>query len=78
MWIKAALELIGLDVIIEDISQPMASTGGVTNEINTTPGLQHHDLVSNREQRTGVAEQILDYIFSRQAAKRVFAREVDR
>jgi len=62
------LELIGLDVISEDISMPLSQNGGVINEVNTTPGLHHHDLVANKESRAEVAAQILDYIFSKQAS----------
>jgi D-alanine-D-alanine ligase-like ATP-grasp enzyme len=58
------LELIGLDVISEDISLSFEETGGVINEVNTTPGLHHHDLVANKSSQTNVPEQILDYIFS--------------
>jgi cyanophycin synthetase len=62
------LELIGLDIISEDISLPLQENGGVINEINTTPGLHHHDLVADEMSRTDVAGQILDYIFSKQSA----------
>jgi len=62
------LELIGLDVISEDISMPLSQNGGVINEVNTTPGLHHHDLVANKENQANVAAQILDYIFSKQSA----------
>jgi len=66
--IDFGLELIGLDVISEDISLPLSQNGGVINEVNTTPGLHHHDLVANEESRVDVAAQILDYIFSKQSA----------
>jgi len=62
------LELIGLDVIVDDIGRPLHETGGVINEVNTTPGLHHHDLVANRSCRTEIAEKILAYIYAKKAA----------
>jgi len=35
-------EFAGVDVITPDISRPLAETGGVINEVNTTPALHHH------------------------------------
>jgi len=63
--VDLGLELIGLDIMSEDISLPLRENGGVINEINTTPGLHHHDLVSERMDRANVAPQILDYIFAK-------------
>jgi cyanophycin synthetase len=35
-------EFLGVDVIAPDPSRPLAETGGVINEVNTTPALHHH------------------------------------
>lgn len=35
-------EFAGVDVITPDISRPLAETGGIVNEVNTTPALHHH------------------------------------
>jgi D-alanine-D-alanine ligase-like ATP-grasp enzyme len=35
-------EFLGVDVITADPSRPLAETGGVINEVNTTPALHHH------------------------------------
>jgi cyanophycin synthetase len=35
-------EFLGVDVITPDPSRPLAETGGVINEVNTTPALHHH------------------------------------
>jgi len=62
------LELIGLDVIVDDIGRPLQETGGVINEVNTTPGLHHHDLVANRACRTEVGEKVLRYVYAKNKA----------
>ena len=38
----AGSELVGVDIITTDISKPLIETGGVINELNTTPALHHH------------------------------------
>src|SRR5688572_17491425 len=35
-------EFMGVDFITPDPTQPLESSGGVINEVNTTPGLHHH------------------------------------
>ncbi|MEH6458047.1 MAG: hypothetical protein V7749_17085 [Cocleimonas sp.] len=60
------IELAGLDIISTDISKPLSETGGVINEINTTPGLHHHALVSDQNKthvnKTLVGSLVLDYM----------------
>ncbi len=56
------IELAGLDLITTDISKPLSETGGVINEINTTPGLHHHSLVSDEDAILPVGGLVLDYI----------------
>lgn len=60
------IELAGLDIISTDISKPLSETGGVINEINTTPGLHHHALVSEHNKMTPVGSLVLDYLLQQQ------------
>jgi len=59
------LEVVGLDVLTTDISLPLSATGGVVNEINTTPGLHHHYLISDRSRIVPIADAILAYVLRR-------------
>lgn len=65
--IAAALqvELAGIDMICRDVARPLSATGGVINEVNTTPGLHHHYLVANRDPSTSVAAEILEALLTR-------------
>jgi len=56
------IRLAGHDVITTDISRPLAETGGVFNEVNTTPGLQHHYLIDRPEHAFPVMERLLDVL----------------
>ena len=58
------IQLAGIDVLTPDISAPFAAGAGVINEVNTTPGLHHHVLVSNEEQRLPVGELVLDRLLT--------------
>jgi D-alanine-D-alanine ligase-like ATP-grasp enzyme len=58
------LRFAGLDLLTSDIAAPSPATGGVIAEINTTPGLHHHVLVAEREQRAPVAAVVLDHVLS--------------
>jgi cyanophycin synthetase len=60
--LQYGIELAGLDIITTDINRPLSETGGVINEINTTPGLHHHSLVSDHSMITPVGSLVLDYI----------------
>lgn len=42
------IRLLGLDLLSDTVSVPLAESGGVVNELNTTPALHHHTLVANR------------------------------
>ena len=53
------VRLAGVDIITTDISQPLDVTGGVVNEVNTTPGLHWHYLVAADSPRVPVAEIIV-------------------
>jgi cyanophycin synthetase len=58
------LRLAGVDVLTPDVTAPLAVTGGVINEINTTPGLHHHVLVAGPRADVPVPAMILDHILS--------------
>ncbi len=53
----------GLDVICKDIGAPLTTDNGCINEINTTPGIHHHYLISNPAAGTPVAELVLRHLF---------------
>lgn len=54
------IKLAGVDIITSDISIPLEESGGVINEINTTPGLHHHHLVAEFEDRAVVGVNIMN------------------
>jgi cyanophycin synthetase len=54
------IRLAGIDLITPDISRPLDETGGLINEVNTTPALHHHYLIDNPEHTVPVAERLLD------------------
>lgn len=60
------LELVGVDLITPDVSQPLEKVGGVINEINTNPGIHHHYLINNPDKGVPVAQRILEYILAKQ------------
>ncbi len=59
------LEFGGLDIITSDLSVPLEESGGIINEVNTTPGLHHHMLIAEEEQKVPVATMVLEYIFKK-------------
>lgn len=60
---QLGIDLAGIDIIAPDISRPAESQVFVMNDINTTPGIHHHYLVSEQSPTNNVAEQILKYVF---------------
>lgn len=54
----------GVDMMLEDHRVPLARSGCVINEINTTPGLHHHCLIANPEAETRVSTCIMNHIFN--------------
>lgn len=58
------ISFAGLDIITTDITVPLEQSGGVINEINTTPGIHHHYLISSPENATPVAQLLLEYMFN--------------
>ncbi len=59
------IQLAGVDILTTDISRPLQETGGIINEVNTTPGLHHHYLIKNEDQAVPVANIILDYLLKK-------------
>ncbi len=55
--------LSGVDLMMTDCTLPLNESGCVVNEINTTPGLHHHALVSNSTQGISIAPIIIEYVF---------------
>jgi cyanophycin synthetase len=66
------LSLVGIDLITTDINAPLEETGGVMNELNTTPGLSHHVLVAEPAKRAPVGESILEYVFAESGGRPTF------
>lgn len=62
------IQLAGVDVITTDISIPLSESGGVINEINSTPGLHHHHLIAEEYKRAPVGELVIESIFNDNAA----------
>ncbi len=58
------LKLAGVDVLTMDISKPLEAVSGVFGEVNTSPGLHHHYLISNPQKGAQPARQVLEYIFN--------------
>jgi cyanophycin synthetase len=56
------IRLAGHDVITTDISRPLDETGGVFNEVNTTPGLQHHYVIDEPERAFPVMDRLLEVL----------------
>jgi len=59
-------DFLGVDVITTDPSLPLHRSGGVINEVNTTPALHHH-YDPTRERYPEVAVQVLRAILRRKA-----------
>ena len=57
------VRLAGLDVLCQNISQPLTRANGLIGEVNTTPGLHHHVLVSNPNSVAGVGALLLSHMF---------------
>ncbi len=59
------VRLAGVDMITTDPGLPLQETGGVINEVNTTPGLHYHYQIRNRDAGRRVVEPILQEILAR-------------
>ena len=57
------VRLAGLDLLCRDISQPLTRANGLISEVNTTPGLHHHVLVSDPHSAAAVGSILLNHLF---------------
>ena len=64
---RMGIELAGVDLMCRDIEKPFTADNCWINEVNTTPGLHHHYLISKPEDGVPVAEVILEYMFANQS-----------
>lgn len=55
--------LSGVDMMLRDHRLPLRESHCRLNEINTTPGLHHHALVSNKASEVKAGSIIMNYIF---------------
>jgi cyanophycin synthetase len=56
------IDIAGIDIVTEDISESILDTGGVIVEVNTAPGIRMHLYPSEGTPRN-VAKAIVDYLF---------------
>ncbi|MBL4697894.1 MAG: hypothetical protein JKX70_03575 [Phycisphaerales bacterium] len=61
---KLGAMFVGVDIICKDIAQPFTPENCRISEINTTPGLHHHYLLSNPQDIKPVPETVIDYMLS--------------
>jgi len=65
-------EFLGVDIITRDATVPLRQSGGVINEVNTTPALHHH-YESTDERFPAVARLALEALLRKKAAVPVHA-----
>jgi D-alanine-D-alanine ligase-like ATP-grasp enzyme len=70
------VRLAGVDIIARDIGQPLSHGNGVIGEINTTPGLHHHDLVASRADGRMIASEIVSHLFTTRSGVILHSRPV--
>jgi cyanophycin synthetase len=58
-----ALDLVGVDILADDLGVPLADSGGFISELNAAPGLHHHVLVADPGS-ANVGATILEYVFA--------------
>ena len=56
--------LASVEIVTPDPSVPLAEAGGVVVEVNTTPGIAQHYLVSNPDEIVPVAEAVLQRLLA--------------
>lgn len=61
--LSLGVRLAGVDIIARDIAKPLGAGNGIIGEINTTPGLHHHHLISAPRTGLSVAARILEHMF---------------
>ncbi|MGQ9724444.1 MAG: cyanophycin synthetase [Tepidimonas sp.] len=64
------LDIAGIDLVVEDISQPLAAQGGAIVEVNAGPGLLPHLKPANGQPRP-VGEAIVEHLFPGQENGRI-------
>lgn len=57
------VRLAGIDIIARNIAEPLKPPNGYIGEINTTPGLHHHDLIAAPTVGRSVAAELVDVMF---------------
>ena len=68
------VRLAGVDIITTNPGRPLAETGGVVLEVNTTPGLYHH----KRGDQCPVAESLLEAMLQHERSRRTVAERASR
>jgi cyanophycin synthetase len=58
------VKLAGIDIIAPTLEKPLSVTGGVINEINTTPGFHFHYYIKNVDAKKDVASLILKHLLN--------------
>lgn len=61
------VRLAGFDIIARDIALPLGPGNGLIGEINTTPGLHHHDLVADQASSQAVGARLISHMFDTSA-----------
>lgn len=57
------VRLAGIDIIARNIAEPLNAANGIIGEINTTPGLHHHDLIAMKTGGLSVAAELVNHMF---------------
>lgn len=60
---KIGVKFAGVDLLCRDISGPFTTDNCYVGEINTTPGLHHHYLISEPDEGHRVADLALQYLY---------------
>lgn len=60
---QLGVSFAGVDIIARDIARPLTPENGLIGEINTTPGLHHHQLVANPQDGPSVAAIVTEHLF---------------
>ena len=68
----------GIDILARDIAKPLTRENGFIGEINTTPGLHHHDLVAGRSAERPVAAAVLEHLFQTRSGVVITVQQPDR
>jgi cyanophycin synthetase len=65
---RLGVRLAGVDIIAHDISKPLDRANGVIGEINTTPGLHHHDLVATPHEGLSPGAMLAEHLLTQDCA----------